>query len=116
MTFTLQLPVPPSVNALYGNNKRGTGKGRYKTPAYRSWVAQADLWYLTQKRDVRPVTGPAMVEIRLPLFVRGDCSNRIKAAEDWLVSRQLTSDDRLNRKVSIEFAAVSCCEITVRAA
>ena len=123
---TIRLPVPPSTNKLYRNvtakemawaKRHGrTRKGRYPTPAYTSWIKQADLWYLTQKRDVRPITGPAIVEIKLPMSMRGDASNRIKAAEDWLVSRQITSDDSHNRKVSIEFAPVDCCEITVRAA
>ena len=97
----INLPVPPSVNALYANRKGGRGPGRYKTATYKAWLANADTYYLAQKRRVDPVSGPAIVTIRIPANTRGDVSNRIKAAEDFLVSRGITNDDRHNHKVSI---------------
>jgi hypothetical protein len=106
----LILPVPPSVNALYGNRRKGTkGPGRYKTAAYRNWLRIADSYLLGQKRPwasgpsrVEQMTGPLEIRIRLPLKARGDVSNRIKAIEDYLVSREITGDDRHNWRVSIE--------------
>lgn len=112
----IRLPVPPSVNALYANRRRGKGYGRIKTSGYRRWQEDAGKWMLTQWRDIKSqtVTGPCVVTIRLPK-IRGDVSNRIKALEDFLVSHYLTSDDKHNRKVSIEIdeRLVSFCEVTV---
>ena len=95
----LRLPIPPSVNAMYRNVR---GRGRVKTGHYRAWLADADKWLLTQRRGLGRVSGPCTVEIFVPASMRGDCSNRIKAAEDFLVSREITGDDRHNWKVSIE--------------
>ena len=39
MTIIVALPMPPSINAAYGNKKPGQpGKGRFKTKAYTDWV------------------------------------------------------------------------------
>ena len=109
----LRLPTPPSVNALYYNRKNGKGRGRVKTPAYCKWLAEADGWYLMQKRQIQPQSGRLSIEIRLP-SIRGDASNRIKAAEDFLVSRGITGDDRHNHKVSVEIVPeLDCCEIFI---
>ena len=51
--------------------------------------------------------------------MRGDCSNRLKAAEDYLVSRDITADDKHNWKVSVERDPAiekGFCEIQVEAA
>ncbi len=115
----LKLPIPPSVNAAYANNKSGKGRGRYKTAKYKAWVIEADKMLLTQKRGLVPVSGPAMVVVKLPMKMRGDVSNRIKVPEDFLVSRGLTSDDKKNVFVgAIRDAAVEMgfCEIVVRPA
>ena len=94
----LVLPVPTSVNAMYGNRKGG----RYKTAAYRDWIRRADAYLLTQKRSLVRLTGPLQVHIRLPKKCRLDASNAIKALEDYLVSREITGDDRHNWRVSCE--------------
>ena len=115
----IRLPVPPSTNALYANRKRGKGYGRIKTGGYRQWLADADSWLLAQWHALptHSVSGSCSIAIRVPK-VRGDISNRIKAAEDFLVSRLITSDDSNNRKVSIEVddRLTTYCEIEVRAA
>ena len=109
----LRLPVPPSVNALYFNRKGGKGRGRIKTPAYRSWLAEADGWYLTQKRNIQKVGGPCSVEVHIPR-TRGDANNYLKATCDYLVSRNITDDDKFHVKVSIEVVAeLDCCEIFI---
>ena len=97
--IVLHLPTPPSVNALYRNVH---GRGRAKTREYENWIKRADDLYLTQKRTIKPLTGPCEIAIRIPASTFGDVSNRIKAAEDFLVSRGVTGDDKHNRKVSIE--------------
>lgn len=112
--IVLRLPVPPSVNNLFATNKR-TG-GRYKAPNYRRWQAQADLWFITQKAGMKPVRGPYSAEIKVPESTRADLDNLQKPILDYLVRVCLTDDDRNCQRVSIERAAVDCCEITVRAA
>jgi len=115
MTIVLELPLPPSVNGLYANRKGGKGKGRYPTKAYKSWLAQADLYFLTQKRDLprEPLLGQLRLEIIIPATTRGDASNRIKAVEDFLVSRNITGDDRNNWEVTIKRdKSIGCCRVT----
>lgn len=111
----LILPIPPSVNAAYANC---AGRGRVKTKAYRAWIAAADAALLMQKRGIQRVTGPAKMVLSLPANLRGDCDNRIKVASDYLVSRELTSDDRHFVSVTARKAAhvvPGFCEIEVTA-
>jgi len=107
------LPLPPSVNAIFANVP---GVGRVKTRAYKAWLKEADGYYWMQKSKIRPIEGPCNVRFLVPLKMRGDISNRIKAAEDYLVSRKITGDDKHNVKVSIERADVLECEVEITAA
>jgi crossover junction endodeoxyribonuclease RusA len=111
MIVTVSLPVPPSVNGAYRNV---AGRGRVKSRSYKIWLRNADAIYLSQKREIKPVTGPCDLYIKIPASTRGDVSNRIKAVEDYLVSREITGDDRHNRKVTIERdESVTCCVVTI---
>lgn len=98
----INLPVPPSVNALYANRKGGGG--RFKTKAYRDWIANADAYFLAQRRRLDPefISAPYELEIRIPKATRGDADNRVKAVSDFLVRVQVTPDDRHCQKVTIE--------------
>jgi Holliday junction resolvase RusA-like endonuclease len=111
--IVLMLPTPPSSNSNHPNSPRG---GRYKSPAYKEWLKDADEAYIQQKRGVKPIIGERELEIRIPANTKGDVSNRIKAIEDYLVSREITGDDRFNRKVSIErdVSLFDLCVVTVR--
>jgi crossover junction endodeoxyribonuclease RusA len=111
----LVLPIPPSTNKLYANLEKG---GRTKTAKYKAWLKQADQYLLAQKRGLIKVSGALEIKVMLPSSMRGDCSNRIKAAEDYLVSREITPDDRHNVKVSAERDATvepGTCRIMVEA-
>ena len=99
ISTVLTLPTPPSVNAAYRNVP---GRGRAKTATYIEWMDEADAAFLQQQRSIRRVEGTYELAIRIPANTRGDISNRIKVCEDYLVSREITSDDKHNRKVSIE--------------
>jgi Holliday junction resolvase RusA-like endonuclease len=120
IVHTIKLPIPPSVNALYTNRKTGRGYGRRKSAAYRAWWRKAiDLvTYQNIAKSFPLVSGPSSIAIRLPAGMRGDISNRIKAAEDFLVAIGATGDDRYNRHVSISSceAIRGCdyCEIDIR--
>lgn len=107
----IRLPVPISLNMAYRNVPR---VGRVKTAAYKKWLIQADGHLLMQKRSLRPVSGQVALAIKIPAKTRGDVTNRIKLVEDYLVSREITPDDRHNWKVSIERShEVDCCEVEI---
>lgn len=121
----LTLPVPPSINDAYRNVSQkeriaaiSRGKkpprGRRKSYEYFAWERQADKYYQAQKRAITPMTGPLEITIRLPMKMRGDATNRIKCAEDYLVSRGITGDDKHNHKVTVERADVAECEIEIK--
>lgn len=109
MSFLVSIPIPPSVNAMYRNNKdavpkgiytpSGNRRGRYKTKEYRAWIERAG-WEI-KAQNPTPVTGPYKLFLTLPR-TRGDPSNRIKSCEDLLVSLGLIPDDKHAVKVSVE--------------
>lgn len=87
----LRLPLPPPVNNLYATNKR-TG-GRYNSRRYLEWIRDADGYFMLQKREIKPITGPYKVTVMLPTTCRGDVDGYLKAPIDYLVSRNITPDD-----------------------
>lgn len=115
----LDLPIPPSTNNLYFN--AGRGGGRRVTPEYTRWRWGA--YVALKEHDFRSfegaILGPYKLTILLPQNFRGDCSNRIKSAEDFLVEQRVTPDDRHCVKVSAERSADVAsgrCHIIVEAA
>ena len=113
--LVIRLPIPPSVNALYYNRKRPAKgqRGRGKTAKYRHWIAEADKWYLMQKASIKPMRGKLEIQIRVPK-TRADISGLIKSAEDFLVSREITGDDKHNHRISIQVdETVDCCVVTI---
>jgi crossover junction endodeoxyribonuclease RusA len=86
---TFYLPIPPSVNNLFFNSKRG----RVKTPKYTAWLAEAG-WKLNFQR-AKPMQGQALVYISICRpNMRSDLDNRTKALLDLIVSQQIIRDDR----------------------
>jgi len=88
--LTLRLMLPPSANKLFFNAR----KGRVKTDAYRGWRNDAVRSIFAQSTPPREITGPYRVTIDLPLKMRGDIDNRMKAALDALVVAGVLSDDK----------------------
>lgn len=89
----LELPMPPSANALFGTRKDGR---RYTTKKYKDWQIAAGWEYHAQRRRITPIRGPYTIHIVLSAKGRrGDCDNRIKATQDLLVKLGVTPDDRL---------------------
>lgn len=112
----LSLPLPPSSNSLFANVPR---RGRVRTTAYKNWIDDADDYFLMQRRNVVPIGGPYAVSIRVPFKMRGDIDNRAKPLLDWLVSRELTADDKHLHRLTIERGDTigpKMCEIEVREA
>lgn len=108
--LTLVLAMPPSTNNLFANSKAG---GRFKTKSYRAWLAEAGWQLATQAR--RQFPGDVTLEMRFgPRQPNADCSNKIKAVEDILVTHGVLVDDRHVVKVSAEWAPdVRGCEVTI---
>lgn len=95
--IVLVLPLPPSVNNLFVNGKRG----RFKSQKYKDWEADAGMYLMQQRFPKGEITGPYVMEIKLPMKVKGDISNRIKAAEDCLVGIGVIPDDRHAHRITV---------------
>lgn len=95
MTTTINLPVPPSANALWRYNRQN-GKP-YLTDRYKSWKRVADNYYLTQKRDLEPITGRYRLTLTIDMKHKGrsDLDNRVKALSDYLQRVGLIENDKL---------------------
>jgi Holliday junction resolvase RusA-like endonuclease len=89
LEITLDLPMPTSTNAIWGN-----GRGRtFKSSKYLDWLKEADIAVMASRQfPKRKITGPFEVEIMLGEG-RGDGDNRIKALLDWLQSRDIIRND-----------------------
>lgn len=99
----LKLPVPPSTNNAYANRKTGKGFGRVKTAAHRRWLANADAHYILQKLHwVDRVNVPYTCSILYPRSMVGDIDGRCKLLLDFMVSRDLTLDDRYCRRLLLD--------------
>lgn len=108
--LTLVFAMPPSTNNLFANSRTG---GRHKTKTYRAWIAEAGWQILTQPR--RSFAGEVSIEIKVgPRQPNADCSNKIKAVEDLLVSHEIIRDDRYVKRVSAEWSEdVKGCQVTI---
>jgi Holliday junction resolvase RusA-like endonuclease len=107
------LPMPPSVNSMFGNNKRAKGRGRYRTDEYEQWIADATaaLW---QQRP-RPVLGRCEVWIDIDDRRRGDADNRAKPVLDLLVKHGTLGGDseKYVKRVSIGWAKCDGCRVAI---
>lgn len=81
--LVLNLPLPPSVNALFANVP---GRGRVRTKLYRRWSKDAlEYAWLSKPYGGFPrFDGAFDVQITVPLKMRGDVDNRLKPVLDWL--------------------------------
>jgi Holliday junction resolvase RusA-like endonuclease len=115
MSFRLELPLPPSLNACYRNV---AGKGRVRTGALRNWRNDAQGHFLLAKKDIEPVSGLYKLTVRIPQAMRGDGDNRLKPIADLLVDLKLTPDDRHCQEFHVirsPDVREHCCQIEVEA-
>jgi crossover junction endodeoxyribonuclease RusA len=88
--IVLDLPMPPSTNQLWRNGRGHT----YKSKKYQQWLAETDVSIMAAKQyPRRKIQGPFEFELLLSTEHRGDGDNRIKAALDWLQSRDVVRND-----------------------
>ena len=102
------LPFPPSVNGLFRNAARHeTSRKRKPTKRYQAWIWSADR---SPQGPWCQVKGPVHLKIILgaPDKRRRDCTNYIKAIEDWLVRCELIEgdDSRFVKKVTVCWADI----------
>ena len=109
MNLTFTIPLPPSSNNLFANSRNG---GRFISPKYKAWREEAGWairkaqasWDQAQWTMAKSLFagGGHTLRISIPEDARGDASNRIKAAEDLLVSLRITADDSKAQGVQVE--------------
>ncbi|MDG4650095.1 hypothetical protein P6F26_16730 [Roseibacterium sp. SDUM158017] len=92
--FTLTLPMPPSVNALY----IGRGTSKRKHPNYAAWSDEAG-WRINEERAAGRFSALTAkcwywTDVRLPANHIGDSDNRLKALHDLLHKMHATPDDQ----------------------
>jgi crossover junction endodeoxyribonuclease RusA len=92
----LALPMPISTNALFVTGKNGR---RFKTKAYRAWIAEAG-WRLVTQRPGR-IDGRYNLEIIVPRDSRIDLDNHCKCLQDLLVRHEVVSDDRFAENITM---------------
>lgn len=108
MIQTFEIPVPPSVNAMYRNVP---GKGRVKTAKYKSWLHDAG-WILRMYKPRKTLADVVLtVAIRRPT-ANSDLDNRFKALQDLLVGPVLGDDKQVVRIVG-EWADIEGARVTV---
>jgi len=88
VTFTVDLPLPPSANMMFINSPNMKGKGRFPSPAYKQWKREAGLLVVKAWNDqFQPEIGtPYAVHIELNVNHQSDIANREKAITDLLVA------------------------------
>lgn len=112
-SVTLDLPLPPSTNALFveaAGKTKGKGRQRVKTKEYRAWIEHTTWTVPAQLRRQGVPVNPTAPIIRRPFGIsiavnishRGDVTNRIKALEDFLVERKIVDGDQWCNHASIE--------------
>lgn len=102
MTFHVKLPMPPAANNLYINaaHRGAKNRSRIKSPDYRAWRKEAVLEIFAQVPAARRIAGAVIVDIALPVNMRGDVDGRIKPVLDALVDSKRIDDDRNVRRVT----------------
>src|SRR5215831_2819595 len=112
----INLPFPPSTNQLWRSNRRRV----HRSAAYQKWIQQADNFALMGAVHRQPaMPGYFMAEIHLSTSAgKGDIDNRVKAVLDWAQSRALVQDDKLCRRLTIEWVipdqAPAGCKLILR--
>lgn len=101
--FKVEFPFPPSVNAMYENNRPGSRKPRRKSNVYNNWLFHCSV---ALKRDNIPIYAKenakknrkvwaykAQLHVPKAMFYRLDLDNHFKAPID-LISKWMNIDDR----------------------
>jgi crossover junction endodeoxyribonuclease RusA len=111
--LVIELPMPPSSNNMFVN----AGKRRIRSAEYSGWLLEAGFQLKSQRPPLVAGKVSLLIEVEEPKTkIRQDCTNRIKAVEDLLVSHRVIQgdDQRFVREVTARWAAVEGVKVTVR--
>lgn len=109
--IVLALPVPPSTNNLF----KSVGKRRVTSDAYQAWQTHAGIALASQRPG--SIGGPVDVSIECKRGNRRrDIDNIAKAPLDLLVKHRVLADDSQVVRLSLAWADVPDCVVTVREA
>lgn len=100
ISFTVELPVPPSINASYRNALIKGKMRRVKTDHYKKWRRASAFTIQSKIKYDGRIGGQVSVTIALPKDCRMDVDNVIKAFLDALVDSKRIDDDRHVMSVS----------------
>jgi Holliday junction resolvase RusA-like endonuclease len=113
--LVVHLPLCPTTNNLFATD-RASGK-RFRTAEYKAWAQEAGYLLNKQKPPLMAGKVAILIEVEEPKTARRqDCTNRVKAVEDLLVSHRVIQgdDQRFVREVTTRWAPVDGCRVTVR--
>lgn len=102
MLYSITLPFPPSVNALFGG---GSAQRRFPTKQYKEWLLRCPQ-VTNRPRINTPVS--VYYDFYMPDNRLRDLGNYEKAVTDWLVKSEILEDDNHNiiKKVTLNFCSV----------
>lgn len=109
-TVILRLPVPPSVNNLFVNSR----KGRHPAPWYVAWKRAAGQELIVQRPSRFEGQVEVIITIQEPTKPR-DLDNAQKALFDLLVTHQVlpTDDSTCVRKITAAWGDVTGCVVEI---
>jgi len=98
--YNITLPIPPSVNAAYG---QGRGQQRFKSKSYKGWLNECPK--LPELNIDYPVS--LSYTMHFKTTHERDIANFEKLATDYLVSQGVLSDDnwRIVQEVNIKLGS-----------
>lgn len=119
MIFTVEVPLPPSVNGMFVRAHHNNKHGKTLSPEYKAWRNSCALKVKRQYADQgSPIIGqPYGVFIRVNVDHKSDIDNRCKAILDLLTkSLPIPGDQWINRLIverdrSIAGASVEVCTL-----
>ena len=102
-SFSLPLPLPPTLNNLFINLQ---GRGRVPSKSYKDWRKRADetLW----TNHVKAIGGPVKILLMIEDKGRRDLDNCAKAVIDFLVQHNLIDGDdrKVVRRIVLEWGDI----------
>lgn len=111
MTVRLNLPWPPTTNSIwtpriFRRKAGGSYAGLTLSPKYLLWKQLAASVALLEMRGQEPIKGEYVMTIILHRQDKrhSDCSNRVKALEDACVAAGVVEDDKLAKRVIVEWS------------
>ena len=94
----IELPLPPSINHLYGHRRGG---GLFKTAEAKAWVEEC-LWILKGKEKIKGERNAFLYIYFYFKDKRRDWDNGLKATSDLLQEAGIVKNDRQIKRAYIE--------------